>query len=540
MGGIFQKTHLSGAFNGRLLFCCSLMMLSQINYGLDQIAYSTTQAMTPFENKFGVYSPARKRKVIEPYFLSLLNSLPTVGQVIGVAFGSYICRQWGRRMSFWVMCVWAWVAAILAVTAQHREQVLVARVINFLYIGMELATIPVAQAEFVPSNVRGFVVGTYQLGLMMGALIMSCVCLGTSKIKGDNAWRIPYGLFFIVPTIVFVGTFYIPESPRWLLIKGRTTEARENLAMIRRGKFTEQQIDEEFAALQAGLEVSVEKGSFKEIWQGKNRSRTLMTIGVNFFLQVRTSSEPCCHALMPHQAALDPRANDRYYVQATGQAFSSQYGAIFVKDIGAIDPFVMKTVNQLINLFTILACMYLTDISGRKALLNVGAFLQFGSLMAMGGLGTPASPTKSMKIGITAMTTIFGAGFCLGWAPVSHVVAAELPTNRLRDVTYATGNVVQIIILFAVNFSIPYLLYEPYAALGSKVGFIFGSFAALAILFTWLCLPECKGFSLEEIDYLFNADVPVRKFSHFKHGEIIPTEGNLTKEKSVQIEQREV
>lgn len=121
----------------------------------------------------------------------------------------------------------------------------------------------------------------------------------------------------------------------------------------------------------------------------------------------------------------------------------------------------------------------------------------------MGGLGTPANPTKSMKIGITAMTTIFGAGFCFGWAPVSHVVAAELPTNRLRDVTYATGNVVQIIILFAVNFSIPYLLYEPYAALGSKVGFIFGSFAALAILFTWLCLPECKVSSLRLVFWDF-------------------------------------
>lgn len=144
--------------------------------------------------------------------------------------------------------------------------------------------------------------------------------------------------------------------------------------------------------------------------------------------------------------------------------------------------------------------------------MSVGALIQCGSLFTMGGLGTPLNPSHAARAGVVSMVTVFGIGFQIGWAPLSHVVAAEIPAQRMRDTTYALGSVFNIAIQFAVSFSIPYLLYEPYAGLGSKVGFIFGSTAALAFLFTIFCIPECKGKTLEEIDGLFIEGVPVRKF----------------------------
>ena len=73
---------------------------------------------------------------------------------------------------------------------------------------------------------------------------------------------------------------------------------------------------------------------------------------------------------------------------------------------------------------------------------------------------------------------------------------------------YATNGIAS----FAVNFSIPYLLNAQYANLQSKVGFIFGSFAFLCFVFTYFCIPECTGKTLEQIDYLFHNGVPLRKF----------------------------
>ena len=129
----------------------------------------------------------------------------------------------------------------------------------------------------------------------------------------------------------------------------------------------------------------------------------------------------------------------------------------------------MQCANVAINIAMTLLTQVLSDRVGRKPLMMAGACIQCAALMTMGGLGTVPDPSKAIMSGVTAVFIIFGAGFSLGWAPLSHVVAAEIPTNRLRDPTYAFGAVFNIIIQFAISFSIPYLLYAPYANLGSKV-----------------------------------------------------------------------
>lgn len=164
--------------NGRLAFVATVLMLSQINFGIDLVVFSNTQAMTPFERRFGRYDPKHERYAIEPYFLSLLNSLTYAGQVFGVLTGGWVVRHYGRRVSFWVMSFWAIVAAILLVTAQRKEQVLVGRIVNYIYLGQELVTVPIFQAEICPPKVRGMLVGTFQLGTM--------VCIVGPRVDGDG------------------------------------------------------------------------------------------------------------------------------------------------------------------------------------------------------------------------------------------------------------------------------------------------------------------------------------------------------------------
>ena len=162
-----RDNRLAKNFNGKLLFATGLMMLSQINFGMDLAAFSNTQAMDAFTEKFGSINPKTGKYRIDPYFLSLLNSLTYIGQVFGVVTGGFINRRYGRRPAFFVMTGWAIVAAVLLVTAQNKEQILVGRIVNYIYLGQELVTIPVMQSEIVPPKIRGMVVGTYQLGVMV-------------------------------------------------------------------------------------------------------------------------------------------------------------------------------------------------------------------------------------------------------------------------------------------------------------------------------------------------------------------------------------
>lgn len=97
---------------------------------------------------------------------------------------------------------------------------------------------------------------------------MSLICQGTSTIEGDASWRIPLGLFFIIPTCLAIGVYFLPESPRWLLMKNRPEEALASLRLLRQGKFTEAEIEAEFTEYKNTINLAVEKGRFKEQFQG--------------------------------------------------------------------------------------------------------------------------------------------------------------------------------------------------------------------------------------------------------------------------------
>ncbi|KAJ3547155.1 hypothetical protein NM208_g1656 [Fusarium decemcellulare] len=452
-----QFFSLGKTFNKRLTFSVALIAISQFNFGFDQQAYSTTQAMDHFE-----------------------RHLPYLGFIVGLLAGSEISARYGRRLVMFVMSIYALCTAAITFSSRSFSQILAARILNYAYVGMELAVVPVFQSEIVPKQVRGLIVETYQLMLYFGGLIMSIICFGTQKLDDDRQWKIPFGLFFIIPSIVATGIWFIPESPRWLLWKGREEEAVASLRELRDGCFSDDEIKAELDGLRIILAEEEDKGTFMDLWKPINRKRSMITI-------------------------------------------------VYIKSLGSVDPFTMTVINQLVNLSGVVVSMSLVDRIGRRPLLLLGSLIQLSSLYTMAGLGV-GETTAPIRVGIVAMLTVFGFGFSVGWAPVSHILSAEIPPTRLRDMTYRTASAVNILVQFATSFSIPYLLDKPYAALGSKVGFIFGSAAVFAGIFAFFCVPECNGRTLEEIDQLFRDGVPVRQFKNVKSvtlGDQVPNSSKI-------------
>lgn len=170
--------------------------------------------MTPFTKQFGSYNAKKAKYQLDTYYLSLLNSLVYIGFAAGAWIGSLISAAYGRRMTIFCMSLWALVTATILVTSHNKWQLLVGRVLNYIYIGMELSSVPVYQSEVVPAPIRGLAVGSYQLSLGIGGLLINAICRGTSEIGDNRAWRIPYGLYYVIPTVVASLIWFIPEVSR--------------------------------------------------------------------------------------------------------------------------------------------------------------------------------------------------------------------------------------------------------------------------------------------------------------------------------------
>ncbi|KAI8664609.1 MFS domain-containing protein [Fusarium keratoplasticum] len=476
-----------GLFNGRLFFTAAILALSQFNFSFEGSAFTNIQAMEHFTHQFGKTQPDGS-VVLEPQWLSFFNGFSIVGFACGVIIGNRLTDRFGRRFTVRVMCIWTIICTTVLLTARTSDQMLAGRALNYLYIGMELAVIPLYQAEITPLQARGAMVASYNTALLTGMLVMSLVCYGTSEIPSKTSYLLPIGLFYCIPAIVLACTFWMPESPRWLVLRERHEEALDALRLFRGGKFSEEQIQEELASIQAACgsqhykptEASFAK-RWLQIWSRKHIKRTGIVLATNFFLH------------------------------GTGNAFAGMYGTLFFRSIGTVNPFVLSVVNSIVALVVSIMTLFLVDMIGRRPLLLGGSSIQASALLIMGGLGMISNPSVTVKGGIIATMMIFGAGYCASWGQLSHTITAELPSAEVRDLTYATGSLLAISTQAAMTFGLPYLLNPPYAALGPRVGFIFGSLAAVSVGFAFFCMPECHGKSLEEIDTLFNNKVPIRK-----------------------------
>ncbi|KAG7425815.1 Hexose transporter 2 [Fusarium oxysporum f. sp. raphani] len=112
---------------------------------------------------------------------------------------------------------------------------------------------------------------------------------------------------------------------------------------------------------------------------------------------------------------------------------------------------------------------------------------------------------------VVASFILFPSCYALSWAPVSYIVLSEAASSHIKEKTNLLASVISVLTTFATSFTLPYLLSKPYAGLGAKVGFIYGSFCVAMVVLAYFFIPELKGRSLEEVDQLFASGQPLRK-----------------------------
>ncbi len=406
---------------------------------------------------------------IQPYFglsetgLGWTVSSLLFGCIGGVFLAGKAGDHYGRKKVLMMAALLFLVSAVGSASAHSLVFFLVARILGGLAVGVASILSPMYIAELAPAKYRGTLVSLNQLAIVIGILVAffsNYLLVGS----GENNWRWMLLVMAAPAVLLFFSLFMVPESPRWLVARGRTDEALQILIKTS-GK---ESAGTELADIEQTL-TKHEESTFSDLLAPK--IRPLLFIGI--ILAV--------------------------FQQITGINTIMYYAPKIFANVGqSNDSALMQTI--LIggtNLIFTLVAMVLIDRFGRKLLIQIGSS---GMMLMLAGLS--ALFFTNHTSGILVLIFILGyiAFFAASLGPALWVVAAELFPNRLRS----KGMSIAIVSLWTactiVTIVFPIMLEK----LSGGITFLIFALICLAnLLYVWRYVPETKGKTLEELEKQF-------------------------------------
>jgi len=182
---------------------------------------------------------------------------------------------------------------------------------------------------------------------------------------------------------------------------------------------------------------------------------------------------------------------------------------------GVVNPFTMSIASNVVGIGGTIMSLYSIRLVGRRVQLMVGTTICGLAQLISAAVYTAHPGTKSSGQVLTAMSAIYNSFYCGTISPYAWTVGAELTSQRLRSYTIGLGSALNFVLAWAITFSAPYFINLANLNWGAKYGWIW--FVSCFIMVAWMFffLPETKDRTLEELDELFEARVPARKFRSY-------------------------
>merc|ERR1712093_423787 len=430
---------------------------------------------------------------------SLIVSILSAGTFFGAIIAGDVADRVGRKWT--------------GVGGSALGVIVGGRVIAGIGVGFESAIVILYMSEICPKKVRGALVAGYQFCITIGLLLAACVVYACENKSGPESYRIPIGIQFARAVILAGGLFFLPDSPRYYVKKGRLEDASRSLQRLRGQPAESEYIQNELAEIIANEEYErsvIPSARFFDSWancfkgslfkQSSNIRRTILGTSLQMMQQW------------------------------TGVNFIFYYSTPFLQSTGAIsNTFLISLIFTLVNVCSTPLSFWAVEKLGRRPLLVWGALgmliCQF--LVAIIGVtvgfnhtspdanGDPIADNISAVNAQIAFIAIFIFFFATTWGPGAWILIGEifpLPI-RSRGVGLSTAsNWLWNTIIAVIT---PYMVGEDRGNLRSSVFFVWGGLCTCAFVYAYLLVPETKGLSLEQVDELFAETTP-RKSSKWR------------------------
>lgn len=469
----------------KLLFWIAVMLWTVIVRGFENGSSGNVIGVAVFKKSFGEQLPTGEW-FIATKWQSALNGGANAAQILGTWLASWSADRYGTK-PIMIMTALVNISSIaVEFSAISIEMFFAGKMINFVAIGAFLTLCTTYVSEVSPLAIRASVIGFCNLAQCLGPFMVAIMVYFTQGWTTEWSWKSVIAAQWGFAGTAFIGHIFMPESPVFLIRKGRFEEARKAL---RRLYTNPEDADGHLEQIKLTLEDAETKesnGSYIECFRGTNLRRTLIAIMV--FL-----SEPM-----------------------SGLGFVQSYGALMYQFLGITDEksFAISIGAQILSMSGASLAFVLADIWGRRPMYIFGCTSLSILLICMGISGSISGvPATTASVGFLTMYNFF---FNIGVGSTVYTIAGEVPTSVLRGKTVAITLSTAAAANTFWSFVSPFMFNPDYGNLKAKIGFVFGAFMILFTIMAWFWVPETRMRTYEELDELFQNRVPARQFRHYE------------------------
>ncbi|KTD09238.1 sugar-proton symporter [Legionella gratiana] len=403
---------------------------------------------------------------------SQVVSISLFGCIFGIPVSGFFADKISRHCLLKTVAIGFIVGTILCVLTNYFIMLLIGRFIIGVCIGIASYIAPLFIAEIAPPKRRGTLVLINGLTITFGQAIAYLIGYFLHDYS-IHSWRFLFAIGGIPALILFIGMYFVPHSPRWILKQYGVDEAVKTLKRIRPSEYNIQQEIEEIYS------------HIKKIQPSYNlllKPPIVFVLAVGVILGV--------------------------FQQLSGINSVMYYGPVIFESAGfypiskaILATFCMGAVNFLFTVFT----LFYVDKLGRRFLLLSGTLIASFSLFIVALLFNSAIPGQ--KFWILAFLSSYIMGYCISVGSLFWVLISEIFPLHVRGLAMSIATVVQ----WGANFLISISFLAIYQNLGQVLTFaLFGSLCLCAFLFIYRFVPETTGVSLEKIEKNLMAGKKIR------------------------------
>ncbi len=431
------------------------------------------------------------------YFTEYFNFTPSeqgwavssalYGCLMGALIAGWVSSRFSRKnallISAFLFAISAWGSGI----PDSLSVLVVFRIIGGIGVGIASMAAPMYIAEIAPPKERGRLVSYYQLAIVIGffsVFVVTYIIGGgnTSNLTPEEiellhqynveqGWRVMFWSELVPAISFFILLFFVPHSPRWLVLKGRDEEAKIVLEKV---TYSLAEAEKEFNEIKASLNRDEKKEKVSVFSKGL---LFVLILGVTLSILQQVTG---INAILYYGAEI----------------FSNALG------YGPEDALKQQLLLGAVNLVFTFVAIYQVDKWGRKPLLLIGTF---GMFIGIGTLGLSIYFNQLGLVSLLGMLT-FIASFALSMGPVTWVILSEIFPNRVRSQAMSIAVAAQWLFNAIVANSFPIvngskLNTETFN--GAMPYFVFAALSVVTIVFVWKYIPETKGKTLEEMEEMW-------------------------------------